>query len=310
MTQDHLQQAANLLKIGRKYEAYQLIVTVIQQEPRNKIAWYGLSWCFDNSQDRRYCLNQVLDIDPNYAQAIRDLGRLGPPAIEPSSPKPTIAKNKQRASSLEATIYFLPADESEENDTPEEDEKEEVHYETHQAGQYALEMAEKMRKEWQAWKQGAEGEVKIGKILEQLTPNNFLVLHDITGNYGNIDHMVIGRAGSIFMIETKAHRGKIWTKGGELIINDHEPEKDFIGQTLRNSFFLRDHIATIIGEKPWVTPILVFTNAFVYYSKPIKGVHIINKKFLVETIEKNEKANNTNQMVWQKRTEIAKTLCK
>jgi hypothetical protein len=34
-------------------------------------------------------------------------------------------------------------------------------------------------------------------------------------------------------------------------VNGHDPEKDFIAQCLRNAFWVRDQIQSLIGVKPW-----------------------------------------------------------
>ena len=111
-------------------------------------------------------------------------------------------------------------------------------------------------------------------------------MHDIESPYGNIDHIVIGKNAGIFLLETKAHGGKVEVNGETLLVNGKLPEKDFIAQALRNSYWLRDEISQIVGDKPWITPILVFTNAFVPPTRPVKGVSIINKKYLLNFLQK------------------------
>jgi hypothetical protein len=155
-------------------------------------------------------------------------------------------------------------------------------------------------KEARRARRGAKGEEKVGDILESLA-GGYKILHDVECTYGNIDHLVITENGSIFMIETKAHGGKVTIDEGRLLVNGKDPEKDFIAQSLRNSFWLREQVEISTGVKPWITPILVFTNAFVSYGKPIKGVIITNKKFLVKTILLLNNRNRPNPIVWQKR---------
>ena len=52
---------------------------------------------------------------------------------------------------------------------------------------------------------GASGEEVVGAILSGLGQDYFAI-HDLESPYGNIDHIVFARSGSVFMIETKAHR--------------------------------------------------------------------------------------------------------
>lgn len=150
---------------------------------------------------------------------------------------------------------------------------------------------------------GAKAEEKVGDILAQLSPD-YLVLHDVSNPYGNIDHVVIGRNNGIFLIETKAHGGTVTVKDGTLLVNNHLPEKDFIKQTVGNAYWLRDEVTKIVGEPPWITPVIVFTNAFVKSNKPVKGVTVVNRKYLLSLLQRNGRPNLVNARVWETREEI------
>jgi len=132
-----------------------------------------------------------------------------------------------------------------------------------------------------------------------------LVLHDVECAYGNIDHLVIASNGAVFMIETKSHRGKVTVQDDLLLVNGRAPEKDFIAQSLRNSFWLRDQIEPYAGKKPWVTAVLVFTNGFVQVRGPVKGVIVTNKKYLLSTIQNAVKRAQALPGVWENKDEIA-----
>jgi len=162
-----------------------------------------------------------------------------------------------------------------------------------------------MMKEERRAVRGATAEEKIGSILNNLG-EDYVVIHDVPSPYGNIDHIVMSNQGSIFLIETKAHGGKVCVANGQLLVNGHEPEKDFITQALKNTYWLRDTICDVINFKAWITPIVVFTNAFVERTAPIKGVVIINKKYLPNVLERpNARAQN---LVWENRERIQKAL--
>ena len=118
-------------------------------------------------------------------------------------------------------------------------------------------LTDKKLKEFRLATRGAIAEEKVGLLLKSLGPD-FAVLHDVVCNYGNIDHVVINKTGGIFMVEIKSHGGKITNEKGQLLLNGHAPEKDFIAQSLRNSYWLRNRLEPLIGTKPWITPILVF----------------------------------------------------
>lgn len=155
---------------------------------------------------------------------------------------------------------------------------------------------------------GARAEEKVGEMLEAL-PEEFITLHDVASPYGNIDHIVISKSGGVFLIETKAHGGRVEMNGDTLLVNGKLPEKDFIAQTLKNSYWLRDTLDPFAGAKPWITSILVFTNAFVSYTKPIKGVQIINKKYLFPALQKTNHPNEVNTRIWEQKVNIIEQLC-
>jgi hypothetical protein len=150
---------------------------------------------------------------------------------------------------------------------------------------------------------GAKAEERIGGILEDLN-EDYYVLHDIESPYGNIDHIVIGKYNGVFLIETKAHGGRVEVSDDTLLVNGKMPEKNFIAQALKNAYWLRDEINQVIGVKPWITPIVVFTNAFVSPTKLIKGVSIVNKKYLPVILQRQGRQNATNVQVWEQREKI------
>jgi Nuclease-related domain len=141
---------------------------------------------------------------------------------------------------------------------------------------------------------GAQAEEKIGDLLAG-SSTDYYVLHDVKSPYGNIDHIVISKNSGVFLLETKAHGGKVEVKGETLLVNGKNPEKDFIVQTLKNTYWLRDEIAQIVGAKPWINSIIVFTNAFVPQTKPVKGVRIINKKYLLNALHELSRPNTVTR---------------
>ena len=154
---------------------------------------------------------------------------------------------------------------------------------------------------------GAIAEEKVGDLLAELN-EDFLVLHDITCPYGNIDHIVIGKNSGVFLLETKAHGGKVQLMPDNLLVNGKPPEKDFIAQTLRNTYWLRDELEKVTGKKVWITSIIVFTNAFVPFGKPIKGIHVINKKFLPGMLQKQARTTPELLTIWDARDQITQQL--
>lgn len=108
-------------------------------------------------------------------------------------------------------------------------------------------------------------------------------------------------------METKAHGGRVSVTNGQLLVNGHDPEKDFIAQTLNNTYWLREKIGSLINSQVWIVPVIVFTNAFVEGAVPIKGIRVINKKFLLKTLQRSS-TRPQNSAIWENREKIRNRL--
>jgi hypothetical protein len=98
---------------------------------------------------------------------------------------------------------------------------------------------------------GAKGEEFIGAMLEGLG-DRFLVFHDLPSPYGNIDHLVVSKETGLFLIETKAHGGRVSVVNGGLRINQRAPEKDLIAQVVRNTIWLSEQLEAKLSTKIWI----------------------------------------------------------
>ena len=76
MSDDVLKQAAELYKQGDKEQASRLLSELVNNEPKNASAWYGLAICLNETKQKRYCLQRVLEITPDNAKAKQMLERL------------------------------------------------------------------------------------------------------------------------------------------------------------------------------------------------------------------------------------------
>jgi hypothetical protein len=153
---------------------------------------------------------------------------------------------------------------------------------------------------------GAKGEEAIGSILDSLG-DSYLVIHDVDSPYGNIDHIVVAQHAGIFLIETKAHGGRVSIANGRLLLNDHEPEKDFIAQALKNTFWLRDRVREATGQLIWINAVVAFTNAFVQQAASIKGVRVINQEYLSRVLQQSDRRRQS-VAVWENRKKIESML--
>jgi hypothetical protein len=126
---------------------------------------------------------------------------------------------------------------------------------------------------------GAQAEENVGAILDRL-PENCRVLHDVNTGRGNIDHVVFRQDGTIFLIETKSHRGTVSEECGELRRNGAPFEKDLLKQTHGNVYWLRDLLTPHLGIQPWINAAIVFPNAFVTNRRTLRGVDVMNAGYL------------------------------
>jgi Nuclease-related domain len=167
-------------------------------------------------------------------------------------------------------------------------------------------MAQKQREAKRAYR-GAKAEEAVEEILNGLDGENYETYHDISSPYGNIDHVVVSRQKGIFLLETKSHGGKVEIVDSGLLVNGKAAEKDFIAQTLKNTYWLRDCLQASTAMKVWIKPVIVFTNAFVVPGKPIKNLAVINGKYLLRYIQQ-QPGHPANETVWAARDKIAQAL--
>lgn len=73
----NLSPAIAAIKAGDKVTGQRLLTEIIKAEPDNENAWLWLSSAVDSNEQRRYCLQQVLKINPDHKLARRGLTALG-----------------------------------------------------------------------------------------------------------------------------------------------------------------------------------------------------------------------------------------
>ena len=148
------------------------------------------------------------------------------------------------------------------------------------AEERARDKAQEAEKTWVA---GGRAEEKVGVELQALRRHGFYLFHDVPLNgLGNVDHVCLGPHG-FFGIETKGHKGQVTARGGELLLNGRPPRGNFISQTWRGCYKLKE----ILGA-PGVTPLLCFTDAFVSGRLCIRGVRVLPLQWLVDEILTHE----------------------
>jgi hypothetical protein len=82
-----------------------------------------------------------------------------------------------------------------------------------------------LQSEARSWYAGALGEIEVGKILDKLKDEGYLVLHSVPigKNGSDIDHVILTPSQAVYTINTKAHFGKkIWAAGSTFMVNGHK----------------------------------------------------------------------------------------
>jgi len=93
-------------------------------------------------------------------------------------------------------------------------------------------------------------EREVGELLTKLLLDGCLVLNDVPYPYGNLDHVVIREDRTVFLIETKAHRGKVSWNGHQLLVNGHPFARNPIGQLNRSIRWMRKMSKRLCGVNP------------------------------------------------------------
>jgi len=141
---------------------------------------------------------------------------------------------------------------------------------------------------------GARAEEVIAEKLTNL-PDEYHVFNDIAFDRFNIDHVVVG-PGGIFLVETKSHKGNITAKDETLLLDGKQPSKSFLNQTWSQTFQLRDYLKKHTSRDWKVKPILCFTRAFVSVREPVKGIAVVNGKYLATYLSRQRQSLSTEEL--------------
>jgi len=150
-------------------------------------------------------------------------------------------------------------------------------------------------------------EVETRRMLDDLN-EDFLVLRDVESPHGTIQHVVLSRNSGIFLIETKPLRRNLDLDDTSAEREVRPAEPHVVDQCTIKTYWVRDRITEIVGEKPWITPLLVLPNAFVPQDLKIGSVRIVNAASLLPTLSENGGRRRKSTHIWDARTLIADSL--
>jgi hypothetical protein len=125
-------------------------------------------------------------------------------------------------------------------------------------GVVALGKLEKLDRERQAMRKGADGETRIAAVLAAF-PDEFRVINSLSTPYGDLDHIVVGPTG-VFIVDSKNWRGTVAADGrGELLLNGKPTDKPTIRPLVARTMSVREKIQTLSGfEPPFFQVLLAF----------------------------------------------------
>ncbi len=107
-----LRAAITAAKAGRREEARELLLALLEQDEENIQAWLWLSGVMDDPEEQAICLENVLTLDPQNQAARKALDRLRvaqPAAPAPSpEPFPAAAPVSEPAAAPEPALHFEP----------------------------------------------------------------------------------------------------------------------------------------------------------------------------------------------------------
>jgi hypothetical protein len=95
-TDDLLVQASEAYNAGDKTKARNLLGLAVKQDPENPRAWYVFSQVVDDKEQKIFCLEKVLEIHPDNAQATKQLETLRRLDLQQPKAKPQAPKVKQK----------------------------------------------------------------------------------------------------------------------------------------------------------------------------------------------------------------------
>jgi len=104
-----LEQAVAHIRAGNIAEARTILIEVLKQNPRDDYAWLCMTLCVPEVEQKRYCFQKVLKINPQNQHAIAGLARLNNPVVPSTQPQviqQSIKKEVLRVSILILAIVF------------------------------------------------------------------------------------------------------------------------------------------------------------------------------------------------------------
>ena len=116
------------------------------------------------------------------------------------------------------------------------------------------------------WQQGAWGEKATAKVLGPLEKEGWVVLHDLSAERGNLDHIVIG-PGGVFLLDSKRLSGSVnIDPDGVTVRRFDDPDLTYHhpggGHLRALALETHDRVRQVTRINQWVTPVMVIWAEF------------------------------------------------
>ncbi|WP_158623820.1 nuclease-related domain-containing protein [Corallococcus llansteffanensis] len=141
-----------------------------------------------------------------------------------------------------------------------------------------------MNTDERAWGRGAEGEERVGMLLEALRPRGWFIQHDVKigRNGANVDHLVIGPPG-VYVINTKLLQQTVWVAGAVIKVGGYS--KDYVEKGEAEAKRIREQLIDATGRRSlWVQSLLVFVDADLVVKHPPRNVPVLRDHELVPSL--------------------------
>ena len=160
---------------------------------------------------------------------------------------------------------------------------------------YAFYKLRKIIREVKSLKLGRAGEKEVGETLDELRESGCKIIHDITGENFNLDHVIISTKG-IYVVETKTYskpekgESHIEYDGVKITTPSGHVSDAPITQALAASKWLHDLLQEMTGKQFSVYPVVVFPGWFISHTPEARKakVWVLNPKALITILNRQQ----------------------
>ncbi|MGL1904072.1 MAG: NERD domain-containing protein [Fibrobacterales bacterium] len=126
-------------------------------------------------------------------------------------------------------------------------------------------------------------------------PEEFTVYRNLLLEGEKIEYTIVGPNG-LFVAEIKDHNGSVSNDGNRLKLNNDKPPFDFTKDIWTHLYTLKEHLEGVLENSPYIRPILCFSAAYVKVRRPVKGLGIVNYKYIASHIQRQKGALSDAEM--------------